>query len=86
MAATGHARDVQRDAGLVALEVHNRARSGRPWRGITGELLAETHLVAPILNILVLHTGQVPSVAGRPFFIVIGLAFMISRVALHFMQ
>jgi len=43
-------------------------------------------LLAPILNILVLHTGQLPSVAGRPFFIVTGLAFVISRVALHFMQ
>jgi len=43
-------------------------------------------LLAPILNILVLHTGQVPSVAGRPFFIVIGLALVISRVVLHFMQ
>jgi hypothetical protein len=36
-------------------------------------------LLAPILNILVLHTAQVPSVAGRPFFIVIGKAFVISR-------
>jgi hypothetical protein len=33
----------------------------------------------------VLHTGQISSVAGRPFFIVIGLAVVISRVALHFM-
>ena len=43
-------------------------------------------MLAPILNILVLHTGHVPSVAGRPFFIVTGLAFVISRVVLHFMQ
>jgi hypothetical protein len=43
-------------------------------------------VLAPILNILVLHTGQVPSVAGRPFFIVIGFAFVISRDVLHFMQ
>jgi hypothetical protein len=43
-------------------------------------------LLAPILNILVPQTGQVPSVAGRPFFIVIGLAFVISREALHFTQ
>jgi len=43
-------------------------------------------LLAPILNILVLQTGQVPSVAGRPFFNVIGLAFVISRVVLHFIQ
>jgi len=43
-------------------------------------------LPGPILNILVLHTGHVPSVAGRPFFIVIGFAFVISRDVLHFMQ
>jgi hypothetical protein len=30
--------------------------------------------------------GQVPSVAGRPFFIVICFEFFISRWALHFMQ
>jgi len=59
--------------------------SGRS-RPVRFDLLAETHLLAPILNILLLHTGHVPSVAGRPFFIVIGLAFVISRVALHFIQ
>ena len=48
--------------------------------------LAETYLLAPILNILALHTGQVPSVAGRPFFMVIGFASDISRDVLHFMQ
>ena len=47
---------------------------------------AETYLLAPILNILVLHTGQIPSVAGRPFFMVIGFGSEISRVVLHFMQ
>jgi hypothetical protein len=39
-----------------------------------------------IVTILVLQTGQVPSVAGRPFFIVTGLAWVISRVVLHFMH
>jgi len=43
-------------------------------------------LLAPILNILVLHTGHVPSVAGRPFFMVICFALLISRWVLHFMQ
>jgi hypothetical protein len=43
-------------------------------------------LLTPILNILVLHTGQVPSVAGRPFFMVIRSASVISRDVLHFMQ
>ena len=41
------------------------------------------YLIAPILKIFVLQTGHVPSVAGRPFFIVICLAFLISRWALH---
>jgi hypothetical protein len=45
-----------------------------------------TYFIAPILKIFVLQTGQVPSVAGRPFFIVICLALLISRWALHFMQ
>jgi len=40
----------------------------------------------PILNILVLHTGQAPSVAGLPFFIVMGLGFFISRFSRHFRQ
>src|SRR5207237_7255411 len=41
---------------------------------------------APILKIFVPHTGQVPCVAGRPFFIVICFASLISREALHFTQ
>jgi hypothetical protein len=45
-----------------------------------------TYFIAPILKIFVLQTGHVPSVAGRPFFIVICLALLISRSALHFMQ
>jgi hypothetical protein len=40
----------------------------------------------PILNIRVPHSGHSPSVAGRPFFIVIGLASFMSRCVLHFMQ
>jgi len=43
-------------------------------------------VLAPILNIPVPHTAQVPSGAGRPFFIVVGWAFVISRAVLHFMQ
>jgi hypothetical protein len=75
---------VERRTGLQCyLTVRAEPQRSRPVRG---ELLLEAHLLAPILNILVLHTGQVPSVAGRPFFIVIGLAFVISRVVLHFMQ
>jgi len=41
---------------------------------------------APILNILVPQSGQVPSVAGLPFFMVTGVGFFISFLALHFMQ
>src|SRR5438552_1724644 len=46
----------------------------------------QSYFPAPILKIFVPQTGQAPSVAGRPFFIVICLAFLISRWALHFMQ
>jgi len=40
----------------------------------------------PILNILVPHEGQVPWVAGFPFFIVIALGALISFFALHLTQ
>jgi hypothetical protein len=40
----------------------------------------------PILNILVPHTGQVPWVAGLPFFIVILVSLRMSRFALHLTQ
>ena len=48
--------------------------------------MAEIYAAEPILNILVPHTGHFPSVAGRPFFIVIWTASLISRFALHFTQ
>jgi DNA protecting protein DprA len=38
------------------------------------------------LNIFVPHSGHLPSVAGRPFFIVIWTASFISRLVLHFTQ
>ena len=41
---------------------------------------------APILNIFVPQSGQIPSVAGLPFFIVTGLGSFISFLLLHFMQ
>jgi hypothetical protein len=40
----------------------------------------------PILNIFVPQTGQVPWVAGRPFFMVTWVGFFMVRVVLHFMQ
>ena len=58
----------------------------------TAELLAQRqayrtqHQDAPILKIFVPQTGQSPWVAGRPFFMVIGFASLISREALHFTQ
>src|SRR5450830_1714114 len=48
----------------------DRARCGQP----------------PMRNIFVPQTGQVPWVAGLPFFIVIFCASFISRFALHFTQ
>jgi hypothetical protein len=50
------------------------------------QLAAAVAYEAPILKILVPHTGQMPWVAGRPFFIVIAFASLISREALHFTQ
>ncbi len=40
----------------------------------------------PILKIFVPHTGQRPWVAGRPFFMVICFASLISREVLHLTQ
>ena len=42
-----------------------------------------SYAAAPILKIFVPQTGQEPWVAGRPFFMVICLASLISREALH---
>jgi hypothetical protein len=41
---------------------------------------------APILNIFVPQDGQMPWVAGRPFFMVIATGSFISFLALHFTQ
>jgi len=40
----------------------------------------------PILNIRVLHVGQVPSVAGLPFFMVMAFGSFISLLTLHLRQ
>ena len=71
-----------------------RHRRGYPPRRCFGRLMrtAATSRAAlpaydaPILKIFVPQTGQVPCVAGRPFFIVIAFASLISREALHFTQ
>jgi HAMP domain-containing protein len=65
--------------GLSRLESESAGR----WNAFSD---SAAHLLAPILNILVPHSGHVPSVAGRPFFIVTGLAPLIWRCVLHFMQ
>ena len=44
------------------------------------------YLAAPILNIFVPHFEHFPSVAGRPFFIVICLASAMGCFALHLTQ
>lgn len=51
-------------------------------------VLADAAAVAPppILNIFVPHTGQMPCVAGLPFFIVICFSSFISRFVRHFRQ
>ena len=61
----------------------SRSRRGTRVQGPRARL---RYLVAPILNIFVPHSGQVPCVAGRPFFMVTGLASLIGRWVLHFMQ
>jgi Holliday junction DNA helicase RuvB len=60
-----------------------RPQPARPRSSEDGYFFAAP---APILKILVPHTGHEPSVAGRPFFMVICLASLISRWVLHFMQ
>ena len=47
---------------------------------------AQRYVCLPIRNIFVPQTGQVPCVAGFPFFIVIWLAAVISRWVRHFKQ
>jgi hypothetical protein len=56
-----------------------------PWIRRTSSCCCD-YLLEPILNILVLHTEHVPSMAGRPFFMVTCFALLISRWVLHFMQ
>ncbi len=54
--------------------------------GEAGLAPAEDHFDEPILNIFVPHFGQMPWVAGRPFFILMFFGLDISLLALHFMQ
>ncbi len=72
------------------------ARAGRPRAGpesdrapaVSGEGSIDRARCGqpPMRNIFVPQTGQVPCVAGLPFFIVIFCASFISRFALHFTQ
>jgi hypothetical protein len=58
----------------VGIELERAELDDRPHEGL------------PILNILAPHSGHVPWVAGRPFFIVTGMGSFISRLVRHFMQ
>ncbi len=51
---------------------------------ISEQCYRESYL--PMRNILVPHTGQMPWVAGLPFFMVMLLALFISLLARHFTQ
>jgi hypothetical protein len=46
----------------------------------------ERDYLLPILKIFVPQSGHVPCVAGRPFFMVMSLASLISFLALHLTQ
>jgi hypothetical protein len=61
-------------------------RKSPPLRGGLSKAGASGYLAAPILNIFVPHVEHLPSVAGRPFFIVICVASFISRLVLHLTQ
>jgi hypothetical protein len=61
---------------------------GEPAGLAAGSLIVDVAgcYLAPILNILVPHTGQTPWVAGRPFFMVMALGFFISLLVRHLTQ
>jgi hypothetical protein len=56
-----------------------------PFLGIARLAVPEVQAF-PILNIRVLQTGQEPSVAGLPFFIVMAFGLFISLLTLHLRQ
>jgi len=59
---------------------------GLAWLALRPVGLTVRQDALPILNILVPQTGHLPSVAGLPFFMVMGAAFCISRFSRHFRQ
>jgi len=58
---------------------------GKDENWIKPKLVLEIYPV-PILKTLIPHFGQVPFIAGRPFFILISSGSLISLFALHFTQ
>jgi hypothetical protein len=66
--------------------VRREYASRSPARGAGRAKIRRSACQPPILNIFVPHTGQVPWVAGFPFFIVIFCSLVMSRFALHFTQ
>ena len=71
----------------VAGRAERRTRRGRRARRATAASWSDDDQVAlPILKILVPQVGQVPVVAGLPFFMVIACGSLISVGALHLRQ
>jgi hypothetical protein len=78
---------VARNASRIDFPVH--ATKSRPPRRVNRESVGNTgsgYFAPPILNIFVPQMPHFPSVAGRPFFMVICTASFISRLLLHFTQ
>jgi len=67
---------------------HTVHEKGEPpaARQFVKNLQLETIYFLPILYIPVPQVGQVPFIAGLPFFIVTGVGFFISFFALHLTQ
>lgn len=75
------------DAPKIDFPVH--ATKSRPPRRVNRESACNAgrgYFAPPILNIFVPQIPHFPSVAGRPFFMVICTASFISRLLLHFTQ
>jgi VIT1/CCC1 family predicted Fe2+/Mn2+ transporter len=67
----------------------SRRNNAARWAALLSLLIGVSQAAGvafPILNIFVLHSGQVPVVAFLPFFIVYGCGSTISRFVRHFRQ
>ena len=95
MAARGSDKTILAVSRRTHICVSLRGRRLRPCMDSTVNDLWTTALAPagpadqdafPILNIVVPHSPHLPRVAGRPFFIVTGWPFWISRLSRHLMQ